>query len=367
MKIVHVLTYVSDDGAYGGPVAVARAQCVELARRGHDVHLVAGWDGVAKFDAPGVRVHLHRVVRLKRSFSSVLSLSLLRRVWMLSRTADVVHLHLARDLVQLPAGLLSRRATLVAQPHGMVVPDTRMSVRLVDIIGTLTVLRRLSAVLALTEVESRSLAALNVICPIERVRNGIAPSEKRACWDGSRPLVVFLARMHSRKRPATFVKMAAEVNKMLPNVRFAMYGADEGERLPVLDLIRDLRLEGVVCHLGALKPGDVTGVLCNSQVFVLPSVDEPFPVTVLEAMACGLPVVITDQTGISAELDARASASVTDGTPDSLAEAVVSLCRSEEAWHEASRVASHDALANFSMQSVADELAEIYERARSTG
>ena len=60
VRILHVVPLVSSDGGYGGPVSVARAQCEELARRGHRVILAAGWDGEAKMHIPGVTTRLHR-------------------------------------------------------------------------------------------------------------------------------------------------------------------------------------------------------------------------------------------------------------------------------------------------------------------
>jgi hypothetical protein len=60
MRILHVVTLVSADGAYGGPVAVAVAQTQALAELGHDVTLLAGWDGRAKLSAPKVDVQLLR-------------------------------------------------------------------------------------------------------------------------------------------------------------------------------------------------------------------------------------------------------------------------------------------------------------------
>src|SRR4051794_23128955 len=157
MKVVQVLTFVSADGAYGGPVAVARVQCEYLARLGHEVHLVAGWDGNASLDIPGVNVHLRRGYRLLPggSFASLASPGVWRTVHELSADADVVHLHFARDLVQLPAGrLVKRGSATVIQAHGMVRPDRRVALRALDRMFVRRAYRRASVHLALTEQEA---------------------------------------------------------------------------------------------------------------------------------------------------------------------------------------------------------------------
>jgi hypothetical protein len=98
VRIAHVLTYVSADGAYGGPLAVLVAQCRELAARGHTVEVFAGWDGVATLEIPGVTVHLFPVVRaVPMGFSGLVSPALFRAVTTRLREFDVLHVHLSRD------------------------------------------------------------------------------------------------------------------------------------------------------------------------------------------------------------------------------------------------------------------------------
>ena len=106
MRIAHIVTYVSEDGAYGGPIAVARAQTAELARRGHDVKLLAGWDGRARLSIPGVDVRLFPVRRVAPGFSGLVAPGLQRHLRMALANYDALHVHLARDLVTLPAARL---------------------------------------------------------------------------------------------------------------------------------------------------------------------------------------------------------------------------------------------------------------------
>ena len=311
MKIVQVLTYLSADAAYGGPVAVARSQCEELARRGHEVHLITGWDGVARTELPGVQVHRHPIRQLPGlGFAGFYSPSLWRDVRALAADADVVHLHYARDLIQLPVGRLAATAPLVLQAHGMIRPDTRRSARLLDRAFTRPTYRRAALHLALTDQEVDDLPLVGTVdaSRIRRIRNGVALAERPAAVAVRTPRVVYVARLHERKRPVAFVEAAAEVLARGIEAEFSLYGPDSGEGPAVREAIERLGIGHAVHYRGPLAPEKVPAVLGTSHVYVLPSRAEPFPMSLLEAMAHGLPSVITDDTGISAELAERGAA-----------------------------------------------------------
>ena len=141
MKILHVAALVSRDGAYGGPLRVAMNHVDELAKRGHEVHLAAGW---AHADEPPAsvgdvpcRLFRARQVVPGAGFSGLFSDGLLR--WLRANAAayDVVHVHAGRDLMSLAAMTLLQRQGVpyVAQTHGMVGRDTRLRSRVWDAVA----------------------------------------------------------------------------------------------------------------------------------------------------------------------------------------------------------------------------------------
>ena len=367
VRIVHVLSYVSVGGDYGGPVAVARAQTHELALRGHDVTLVAGWDGLAELTIPGVHVRLFKVHRIPGlGFAGHFSAAMVRVVRELARTADIVHLHCARDLVQLGSALTSRSAASVLQSHGMIRSDSRPLARVIDAVATRRVLVGARGHLVLVAGERADIADVSrgKVSPdqVFAIRNGVPPSQLRARWSETDPTVVFVSRLHRRKRPVTFVEMAAVLLSRGHRVRFDLYGSDEGERGAVEDAIRSRGLSDRVTWRGPLEPQSVLGVMSQSQVFVLPSVDEPFPMAVLEALSTGLPCVITDKTGISDELQRARAAIVTDGSTEQLAAAVERLLSSRHEWEEASAAGRRAADEAFGTQAMVDALERVYHQ-----
>ncbi|MCX4766866.1 glycosyltransferase [Streptomyces sp. NBC_01275] len=372
MRLVHVVTLVSDDGAFGGPTSVALAQLEECAARGHDVTLVSLWRGRARAArrigaVPFVSRRAWRLVP-GRGCLGLMHPLLLWDLWRAMGRADVVHLHAGRDLVSL-AGLAVarlRRVDFVTQTHGMVEPRTGAVARAFDRLFV-PLLRRARRCLVLTERERRALG--EVLGPdgppLVSLPNGLRTAEEGA---GTRPRsgheVIFLARLHPRKRPEAFVEMAALVHKECDEARFTLYGADEGSLSEVHRLVADRGLSDVVSYGGALEHSAALEAYRRAAVYVLPSVHEPFPMTVLEALAEGTPVVCTDSSGISAELARRQAALVTDGSPEALADAVGRLLVDEalrRSLAEAGRRAIDEV---FSIRAVVDQLEDDVYRVR---
>ncbi|MER5428324.1 glycosyltransferase [Streptomyces sp. NPDC002588] len=368
MRLVHVVTLVSDDGAFGGPTSVAAAQLEECAARGHDVTLVSLWRGAAPAPerlgaVPFVSRPAWRAVP-GRGCLGLMHPLLLWDLWRVMGSADAVHVHAGRDLVSLAALAVARlrRADFVTQTHGMVEPRTAPVARVFDRLFV-PLLRRARACLVLTDRERRELSA--VLGPdgpeLVSLPNGLrVPADAAGGPARGDHEVIFLARLHPRKRPEVFVEMAALVHKELPEARFTLHGADEGSLPAVRRLIEDRGLTGVVAYGGALDHSAALAAYRRAAVYVLPSVREPFPMTVLEALAEGTPVVCTDSSGISAELARRKAALVTDGSPEALADAVAALLADGELRRglaDAGRRAIDEV---FSIRAVVDRLEGLY-------
>ncbi|MFI7498476.1 glycosyltransferase [Streptomyces sp. NPDC049687] len=371
MRLVHVVTLVSDDGAFGGPTSVAAAQLEECAARGHDVTLVSLWRGAKGTarapervgDVPFVSRPARRVVP-GRGCLGLMHPLLLWDLWRAMGRADAVHLHAGRDLVSL-AGLTVARLRgkdFVTQTHGMVEPRTTPVARIFDRLFV-PLLRRARACLVLTDRERRELSAVLGPDgpPLIHLPNGLRLSA-HGTGAGTRGdhEVLFLARLHPRKRPEAFVEMAALVHKENPEARFTLYGADEGSLPGVRRLIGDRGIGDVVSYGGALDHSAALEAYRKAAVYVLPSVLEPFPMTVLEALAEGTPVVCTDSNGIAAELAEREAALVTDGSPEALADAVGRLLADPDLrgrMAEAGRRAIDEV---FSIRAVVDRLEDLY-------
>jgi glycosyltransferase involved in cell wall biosynthesis len=139
------------------------------------------------------------------------------------------------------------------------------------------------------------------------VHNGIDDSTKPAGagWNRFRSLkasgykiVLFLGRITIQKGPDYFVRAAARVLERNPKVMFVVSGSGDMEE-GMMKLAADLNISQNVLFTGFLSGGDRHEMYTSSDLFVMPSISEPFGITPLEAMKLGTPVLISKQSGVS--------------------------------------------------------------------
>ena len=272
---------------------------------------------------------------------------------------DVVHIHFGRDLVALPVAVAARRHRIpyLLQTHGMVVPSNHPLAAPLDAVWTRKVLRDAGAVFYLNPQEREQLVA--VAGPglrLVALDNGV-PQYPPAASPTGRPEVLFAARMHSRKRPVAFVEMAKKLLDDGVDARFTLIGHDEGEG-PALRaaLTGDPR----ITWEGPLTPEAVPGRMAAAEVYVLPSVREPNPMSVLEAMSVGLPVVVTNDCGLAQMVDESRSGIVADPAVPALAAAVESILADRSRARSMGERGRETVRTYFGMRAIGDRLLETY-------
>ncbi len=370
MRVLHAVTLHSPSHAFGGPVRVALNLTKGLRARGHEARLIALGEGFPEpwpTDVEGVPAKLFPARRiLPLGFSGMTSPALLASAGRLVRDADVVHVHLARDLVTLPVALAALRAgkPLVLQTHGMVDPSEKLLAKVLDAVAVRRLLRGADAVLYLTAHERAGLDAVVGGAPLAtavRLVNGTPAQEERPAPSGP-PRILYSARLQARKRPVDFVDAAPAVLAAHPDAQFVVAGPDEGELAAVRARVTALGLTDRFTVPGALSGAEVLAELRRAHVYVLPSVDEPFPMSVLEALAVGVPPVVTHSNGLARDIAAAGAGHAVDPGPAGVASAILSLL-DPTANAAASSAARKLAGESFSMDAVLDTLLPVYEAA----
>lgn len=126
--------------------------------------------------------------------------------------------------------------------------------------------------------------------------SSIKPNLRQELGIASDDLVVgMVACLKAQKSPRDFIKLAFKVNQAMPKVKFLLVG-DGLLHKNILKLINQFNLKNNVFLLGWRK--DIPEIMSSLDVFVLTSLWEGLPIVVLEAMALGKPVVVTDTGGV---------------------------------------------------------------------
>ena len=135
-------------------------------------------------------------------------------------------------------------------------------------------------------------------------------------------IVTFLGRITYQKGPDYFVEAAAKVLKRVPDVRFVMAGS--GDMMNhVIRRVARLGIADRFHFTGFLRGEDVHKMFQLSDVYVMPSVSEPFGISPLEAMRSNVPVIISKQSGVAEVLDFAVKVDYWD--VDALADAIYGL------------------------------------------
>jgi glycosyltransferase involved in cell wall biosynthesis len=111
-------------------------------------------------------------------------------------------------------------------------------------------------------------------------------------------IVTFLGRITMQKGPEYFIEAAKLVLKKMNNVRFVMAGSGDLMN-PMIARVAELGISDHFHFTGFLKGNDVIQMLRMTDVFVMPSVSEPFGIVPLEAMQFNVPVIISNQSGVA--------------------------------------------------------------------
>jgi glycosyltransferase involved in cell wall biosynthesis len=193
-------------------------------------------------------------------------------------------------------------------------------------------------------------------CTRERtvvIRNGVdANAAPRTKLDGSPPVVISVGRL---KEPKTFVTLARAFARLDAGTFRGLIVGDGPDRDAVADALEDAPVE----LLG--ERDDVPALLAEADVFVLSSASEGLPLSLLEAMACGLPVVASAVGGVP-ELVGAAGVLVEPNDDGKLAEVLASLLADQERRRALGASARARVEREFSLAKMREQHVELYDR-----
>jgi glycogen synthase len=132
---------------------------------------------------------------------------------------------------------------------------------------------------------------------IESAPNGQFDPERYSIKKDEK-IVLFLGRITLQKGPEYFLAAAKKVLEVMDNVKFVMAGSGDMIRRTI-EMAAAMGIGHKVLFTGFLRGGDVEKVFKMADLYVMPSVSEPFGIAPLEAMSHDVPVIISKQSGVS--------------------------------------------------------------------
>jgi len=193
------------------------------------------------------------------------------------------------------------------------------------------------------------------------VHNAVEPPEKSELVDAEKhvkeKIVTFLGRITFQKGPEYFIEAACKVLERDKNVRFVMAGTgDMMEKM--IRRVAKLKISSHFHFTGFLKGENVDRMFAMSDVYVMPSVSEPFGISPLEAMRSNVPVIISKQSGVAEVLDHVLKVDFWD--VDAMADAIYGLLHYKSM---SAMTITHgtEEVNNLKWENAARKVADIYE------
>ncbi len=245
---------------------------------------------------------------------------------------DIIHAH---DWLTYPAGVAAKESSgkpLVVHMHATEFDRTGENVNTIVYDIEKEGMEKADRVITVSNLTRQTVIEKYGIDPAKviTVHNAVDPSMFSEIAHVKKHLnekiVTFLGRITFQKGPEYFIEAAHKILQKDQNVRFVMAGS--GDMLnKMIERVAELRIADKFHFTGFLKGGEIDRMFALSDVFVMPSVSEPFGIVPLEAMRSNVPVVISKQSGVAEILKHALKVDFWD--VDAMADSIYGLCHYE--------------------------------------
>jgi glycosyltransferase involved in cell wall biosynthesis len=320
-----------------------------------------------------------RILPARAPYRLAFSPGLQREVDRIAPRYDVVHIHMLFMHPQFAAYRAARRhgVPYIVSPCGALDPHLRSRSRVVkavtDRVWQRDMLDGAAALHFKSEAEAALVADMRLGPPHVVVPNGVEwsiyqrlppPGEFLRKWSGGSkgPIVLSLGRLSHKKGLDVLIRAFAMVARQHEGARLVLAGPDDEDLAPSLRALATAEGVGAsVVFSGMLAGVDKLAALAAADVWALPSHTENFGVAVVEAMAAGLPVVISPQVNIAHDVALAGAGVVCERTPRAFATEISALlCDSARRHALADRARSF--ARRYEWSAVAPQMVAMYER-----
>ncbi len=323
MKVLQVIHFFSPLHG-GGSIEVARQQSRALAQRGHEVVIFTSdfeLDREYTDSLQGIKVRLFHSWLSWRGlyFTPGMAIALNREIG----SFDIVHLHGIRGFHNIAVHHYANKygVPYVVQAHGSLETFYQKG-KIKQVFTTIwgnRIAKHASRLIALSDKEVEQYKRMGVSEEkVEIVPNGVDLSEfadlpargsfrrKYSMVEENDNLILYLGRINRGKGIDLLVRAFARLSRELDNVKLAIVGPDDGYLFTLRKLIGDLGInQDRILLTGPMYGKDKLEAYVDADVLALPCAFEPFGLVLLEACACGTPVVFSKDCGVANVLNGR--------------------------------------------------------------
>jgi glycosyltransferase involved in cell wall biosynthesis len=385
MKILHLIGFYPE---IGGPFAATKELLIKLYEKGISVKVLSpipkNYDK-EKFnfikDLPFEVEYIEE--QLPRFIMPSFSLKFNKRIKELSKYFDLIHLAGIFDFYSIPVVsmdlkfIYSSRGTFMKEAYKMMRFKKFKKDFYMSIIGK-KILKKAKLIHLLTQEEKEHFLEFypEFENKVRIIPNGLDLSQFEIDLNKSdlinkyphlknKKIILFLSRINWKKGLDILIPAFAKLYNEDKSFHLLIVGKDDGDgyEKKVRQWVSDYGLLDAVTFTGLLTGKDKFMAFYGSDLFVLPSYSENFGVAVVEAMACGVPIVVSDKVGISREIKQYNAGTIVKTNVDDVYNGIKNGFQNLDEAKDMTLNAKKMVHNLYDINKVADEVIKMYEEA----
>jgi len=385
MKILHLIGFYPE---IGGPFSVVKELLMKLSQKGINIKVLSpipkNYDKKKLNFVKDLPFEVEYVEeQLPRFIMPSFSLKFNKRIKELSKYFDLIHLAGIFDFYSIP--VVSMDLKFIYSSHGTFMKEAYKMMKLkkmkkdfyMNIIGK-KILKKANRIHLLTQEEREHFLEFypEFENKIRVVPNGLDLSQYEVSLSKSdlinkypnlkdKKIILFLSRINWIKGLDILIPAFAKLYEENKNYHLLIVGKDDGDGYEnkVRQWVDDYKLSYAVTFTGLLTGKDKLMAFYGSDIFVLPSYSENFGVAVVEAMACGIPIVVSDKVGISREIKQYNAGTIVKTDIDDVYNGIKNVFQNLDKAKEMALNGKKMVHNLYDINKVADKMIKMYEEA----
>jgi glycosyltransferase involved in cell wall biosynthesis len=370
MKILHVTLSMSAKN--GGVPIVVEKLTEKMAQQGLSVSILTSSNNEEHIIYP----EKVKLINNKESFLSKIwkghSFTFKKTAEKEVLNCDIIHIHGTWHYPQYIAYQLAKKykKPFILSPLGSLDPwclnYKSFKKKIFSFLIQNKILKEASFIHALTEKENHNILNFNKNCQTVTIPAGLDIENKERNSFATKT-IVFLGRLHPIKGLDILAEAFGIIKEKRKDVQLLIIGSDENNyKKKIEKILKNNNSLDQTIFTGLLTGSDKIKMLCSSDIFVLPSYSETFGLSILEAMSCKLPVIISNQCNIASEVKESCSGIIVNLNKKDLAEAIIELLDNKNLAKEMGENGHKLIQEKFNWNKITNKMIDLYKKAISS-